>query len=116
MIITQVFVIASQLCDEGGSIKFHLHFINVDQKDHMLLKMIKIGGEPFPIDLANKLESWEQAQGGHRLTQSDLIESVITVRSLMNELSGRIWVEEFAKGGFSICLFLPCKKKEGVIV
>ena len=104
----------SHLSDEGGIIKFHLHFINVDQMDLMLLKMNKVGGDPFPIDLGQKLESWEQTQGNISLTKV-ILRKVITVRSLKDQLLGRSGWKNSHKEVFRSAYFCHTKK-EGVIV
>ena len=111
-IINQVFLIASQFSNESGIIKFHLQFINVDNEDLILLKMNKVGGDPFPSELVQELEGSKQTPEQYRPEPYELRQRIIKVRSLKEELSGRIWVEDLAEGGFSINLSLPYNKGE----
>ena len=111
-ILNQVFLITSKLCNKNGIIKFLLQIINVDQEDLILLKMNKVGGDTFPSELVQELESREQTPDEDRPESGGLRQRISMVRSLKDELSGKIWVENLAEGGFSISLLLPCKKGE----
>jgi signal transduction histidine kinase len=107
----QLFLIASELCDENGIIKFQLKFILVESKDFLQINMDKIGGDPLPSQLADELEKMEQSITDERQVSSDVQQRMKILRSLVYEISGRTWVEDLPGGGFSINLLLPYIKE-----
>ncbi|HKZ43911.1 MAG TPA: tripartite tricarboxylate transporter TctB family protein [Anaerolineales bacterium] len=113
-IINQLFMITSDICSENGVIKFQLKFIPVDAENQLQIRMSKIGGGPFPSQLAEDLAITEQSQTEERPVRSDLQQRVKVLRSLVYELEGRTWSEDLPSGGFTINVLLPCVKEESI--